>query len=445
MFGPASWAEFYEEVEADLSFNVGGEKLTLSAAQHLLFDKSAEKRAEALAALNNGFKGAFAKYSAQTLYMVSGSKQVEDGERHYEHPMAARNLDNRIPDGAVEALHQAVTEIGGPLCRRYYRMKAALLGMEKLRWSDRLAPLPLADTTIIPFDEALQMVIEAYRSFSPTLARLVAETVAARRIDAPPAKGKSSGAFNCSVVLPGNQPVSFNLLNYFGSNNDVSTMAHELGHAVHGLLASEAQGPLMHNAPIAYAETASIFGEMTTDTFLRKRLLAQGDKQNLLAFLAAKLDRMMGSVVRQISFSNFERLLHGTPAKLSVDELCVNWVNVTCDMYGPEGDVFEYRDMDHLWAYIDHFHRPFYVYGYACGELLTQSLYAKCANTGPDFELRYLEMLRAGGTKDAIALLQPFGLDPTDPEFWANGIKVSMGRMIDEAETLARELGYNVP
>lgn len=445
-FGPDSWAEFYEEVEADLRCKFRGEELTLSETLNILTtDKDPDRRADALKAANDSFRGNFAKFSAQTLYMVSGAKSVEDKERKYPHPMTARNNGNRIPDATVEALHQAVTEVAGPICRRYYRLKAALLGKEKLLWSDRNAPLPIADTSVIPFDEALDMVIDAYRSFSPTLADLISEMRAKRRIDVPPAKGKASGAFNYPAILPGNIPATFNLLNYFGSSGDVSTLAHELGHAGHGMLAGAAQGPLMYRAPIAYAETASIFGEMTTAKFLRARLLQAGDKKNLLAFLADKLDHMMNCVVRQISFSNFERYLHGCGKKLSAEELCDVWMNVTYPFYGADGEIFIYRDMNYLWAYIDHFHRPFYVYGYACGELLTQSLYAKFGDGDPDFEPRYLEMLRAGGTKDAVALLQPFGLDPTDPEFWAGGIRLSMGKMLEEAETLARELGYNVP
>jgi oligoendopeptidase F len=446
-FGPASWDEFFDECEADLRFDHKSEKKNLTEMLDILTNsKDADLRAEVQKAINDGLGGYFAKYSAQTLYMIVGKSAVERRERHYSNPMESRNKENRIPDAVVDALHNAVKNIAGPLARRYYRLKAELLGMKTLRWSDRNAPLPLADTTVVPYDKAISTVLAAYESFSPTLSGIIQGFITSKRIDVPATTGKRGGAFNCSFVLPGNRSQSFTFLNYLGSNHDVTTLAHELGHGVHGILAGEAQGPLMFHPPIAYCETASVFGEMTTFSFLREQLAEKGDKSALLALLTQKIEGMLNTVVRQIGFSNFERRIHGMnaeytawndPTKLSVEELDALWLMTAKELYGEDGEVFTYENASHLWSYVSHFHRPFYVYGYAFGELLTQSLYAQRVRLGGRFEPLYLDLLRSGATKSVFELLQPFGLDPTDETFWGDGIHVSLEAMITEAEKLA--------
>jgi oligoendopeptidase F len=297
----------------------------------------------------------------------------------------------------------------------------------------------------------METVLAAYQCFSPTLAGLVKDFAATHRIDAPVTKGRRSGAFNYSIVLPGNYPSSFVFLNYLGSNHDVMTLAHELGHGVHGILAGEAQGALMAQAPIAYAETASVFGEMTTFTFLKKQLQQSNDVKTLLALVMEKIDGTLNTVVRQIGFSNFERRLHGMdaeyrtwnePEKLSTDALDVIWLATLKELYGNDGEIFTYEHAEHLWTYVSHFHRPFYVYGYAFGELLTQSLYAQQPSLGDRFEPLYLDLLRSGSTKNVVELLAPFGLDPTKKDFWENGINVSLAAMIREAEELAKKLSF---
>ena len=282
-FDSSSWSEFFDEVEADLQFTFRGATLNLTELLHLITEsKDAAERAEGMKCVNDGLGGPFAKYSAQTLYMVVGLKAVEDKERGYAHPMDVRNKSNRIPDAVVDVLHNAVTTLGGSLTRRYYKLKARHLGLPVLRWSDRNAPMPFADTTVVPFDEAADIVTTSYESFSPTLTTIVKSFFTDRRIDAPVVKEKRHGAFNSSHVLPGGKPVSYTLLNYLGSNKDVMTLAHELGHGVHGILAGEAQGPLMYHAPIAYCETASVFGEMTTFSLLEGPAHA-GRRQAFLA------------------------------------------------------------------------------------------------------------------------------------------------------------------
>ena len=450
-FSAGAWSEFFDEAEADLEFDFRGSTKNLTELLHLLTkSKDAQERAEALKSVNEGLGGAFAKYSAQTLYIVAGSKSVEDKERGYAHPMDLRNKSNRIPDSVVDVLHNTVTTIGGPLARRYYKLKARHLGLPVLRWSDRDAPMPFADTTVVPFPEAQEIVTASFQSFSPALATIVKSFFADRRIDAPVVKEKRQGAFNSSQVLPGGKPVSYTLLNYMGSNADVMTLAHELGHGVHGILAGEAQGPLMFHAPIAYCETASVFAEMTTFTFLKDRLIRSGSKKSLLALIMAKIDKVINTVVRQIGFSNFERRLHGMdesytkwtmPRRRSVEELSAIWMSTTRQLYGNEGDIFVYDNFDHLWAYIPHFHSPFYVYGYAFGELLTQSLFAQRGRLESKFETLYLDLLRSGSTKNVVELLAPFDLDPKGEAFWREGIRGSLGALIEEAEEMSRDLG----
>jgi len=450
-FGPHTWGGFFDELESDLEFELGGEKKTLTETLNILSkSKDADERAEAMRMINDTLGGWFGKYSAQTLYMVTGSKNVEQGERKYKHPMEGPNKRNRTPDAVVEALHTAVMDVAGPLARRYYRLKAAHLGLKTLRWSDRNAPLPITDTANVPFDKAMEIVLAAYESFSPTLADIIRESIEAKRIDVPAVKGKEGGAFNNSTVLPGNKPASFTFMNYLGSSRDVMTLAHELGHGVHGILAGQAQGPLMYGYPTAYAETASVFGEMTTFNFLRRQMMADGNQRGFLELLMEKIEDSINKMVRQIAFSNFERRLHGMdasyqrweePKKLSVKELDEIWLQTTKEIYGRGGEVFTYENAEHLWAYIPHFHRPFYVYCYAFGELLTQSIYAKQESMGDKFEPLYLDLLRAGMTKDVVELTSPFGLDPTSATFWADGIRVGLGAMVKEAEALSRSLG----
>lgn len=440
-FGAGSWAGFYEEVEGDLRFEFQGDKKTLTEILNVLSnDPDGDVRAEALKVINDGLSGTFRKYSAQTLNMIVRSKVLSDAERGFIHPMESRNKGSKIPDDVVEALHQAVEKTAAPLAQRYYRLKARLLGRKTLRWSDRNAPMPFVDDTIIPYPEAIEKVLSAYESFSPKLAELVREQIEKKRIYAPAHAGKG-GAFNYSFMLPGRKPISFTSLNYLGSSRDVMILAHELGHGVHGLLAGEAQGPHMFRAPMAYAETASVFGEMTTFNAMRIEVAESGDKKRLLAMTMDKLDDIISTVVRQIGFSNFERLVHGAPGRLSPDELDGLWLQTAKALYGEEGDVFTYENTEHLWCYVNHFHRPFYVYAYAFGELLTQSLYARQEALGDTFEPLYLDMLRSGSTKDVVELLKPFGLDPTDPQFWTHGIEVSLGSLVQEAERLADELG----
>ena len=443
MFGPSSWDRFYDEEEALLTFPFEGKFLDQSQLLNVLeVAQESSRRAEALKVFNEGLQGNFARLSAETLNMIVGLKQVEDRERKYPHPMAARNMDNKIPDDAVAALHEAIATEGARLAARYYTLKGRILGIRPLLWSDRNAPLPLEkNKKLISYPEAIALVLEAYESFSPTLRRIVANMADQKRIDAPRIPGKASGAFNAPLTLPGHTPHCFTLLNYLGTERDVMTLAHELGHGVHGILAGEAQGVLMQQAPIALAETASVFGEMTTFNFLKKRASHEDSPEKLLALMMGKLGDMANTAVRQISFSFFEQEVHASPRRLSVSDFCKIWRRVTEKLLGKDGVVFVYKNHEYLWAYIPHFHTPFYVYGYAFGEILTQSLYAAQDRfKKEEFETLYLDLLRAGSSKGPKELLKPFGLDPTKPDFWKLGL-TPIDTLLGEAEALASKCG----
>lgn len=444
-YGPSEWHDFIEEVEAELRFTLEGEELKLPEILHIISnDPGRERRRQALAAFSRGLsEQRFDRLMARTLNVVLGAKAIEDEERGYASPMSSRNISNRVDDDTVEALHAAVAEDGAKQCRRYYRLLSAHLGVKPLLWSDRNAPLPFSDTRVVPWNECVDTVLSAYESFSPTLRDLVARMIDRKWVDAPPAEGKTGGAFNYAILLPGGEPRAYNFLNYLGSSRDVMTVAHEAGHGAHGILAAEAQGALMFRAPMAYAETASIFGEMTTFRYLLDQ--AESDEQRLDLLMGKSADHV-NTVVRQISFSNFERRIHDArrAGKLTLSSFNEAWTEVTHEFYGRPGELFDYESLENLWSYVSHFLRPFYVYAYAFGELFTQSLFAVQGQFGDEFEGMYLDLLRAGGSKSAVELMEPFGLDPRDPDFWKNGILGSVKTWLDEAEEISARMGVRL-
>ncbi len=445
-YGPSEWSDYADEWEADLRFELDGEPRSLPEILHVInSDADGDKRARALESFSTGMKSQrYDRFMARTLNVVMGAKAVEDTERGYPTPMTSRNRSNWLDDETVETLHTVVAEDGAKQCRRYYRLLSAHLGMSPLRWSDRNAPLPFQDTRTVPWQECVDTVLQAYASFSETLAGLVQTMFDRRWVDAPPDEGKVGGAFNYSVCLPNGEARAYNFLNYMGSTRDVMTVAHELGHGAHGMLSGTAQGPLQFRPGMAYAETASIFGEMTTFEFLLKQ--AETDEQRL-ALLMSKSNDFLNSVVRQISFSNFERAVHAKRrelGKLTVEQFDAEWMKVTHAFYGDDGDIFSYEHAGNLWTYVSHFLRPFYVYAYAFGELFTQSLFAAKGRFAGEFEPMYVDLLRAGSTKDAVALMEPFGLDPRSAEFWRGGISASITRWLDEAEEISRAMGVSV-
>jgi len=441
-FAASEWGDYLDEREAELRFDFDDKSKTLPEMLHIISnDPDSDRRASALGVFSARLsETGYDRLMARALNVVLGAKAVEDKERGYANPMSARNISNHVDDETVEALHAAVAEVGAVQSRRYYRLLSAHLGKAPLRWSDRNAPMPFRDNETVEWSDCVETVLSAYESFSPTLRDLVAKMLDRKWIDAPPYAGKGGGAFNYSILLPSGDARSYNLLNYMGSTRDIMTMAHEAGHGVHGMLAAQAQGALMFRAPMAYAETASIFGEMTTFNYVLER--TSSDEQRL-ALLMEKSSDLINSVVRQISFSNFERCVHNArrEGKLTPADFNKAWLGVTHAFYGDDGELFTYDNVDNLWSYVGHFLRPFYVYAYAFGELFTQSLYARKNDFGDEFETMYLDLLRSGGSKNAVELMEPFGLDPRDPDFWRKGIAASITTWLDEAERVSEGMG----
>jgi oligoendopeptidase F len=435
-FGAAEWDDMMDEMETKLAFPMGAKKLGLSEILHVM--NNSRKGAERLRAMKvlNGVLASsnYAGLRARALNLAIGEKNAVQKERGFKTAMESRNLENNLDAGTVKALHDAVLKYGAPQGKRYYNILGKLLGKKVLSWADRNAPLPFEDRRYIPYRECVDMVSAAYGKFSPRMEEIIRGIVRDSRIDAPVYAGKTSGAYNSTIVTQGGKVQTYTFLNYLGTSRDVMTLAHELGHAVHGILAGEAQGVLQADAPMAYAETASIFGEMLAFEHLIGN--TRGRKARL-ALLMSKAGDWLNSVNRQISFSFFEQRVHEERkrGKLTCADFSRAWLGATKQMYGRDGEAFEYGDMENLWSYVGHFMRPFYVYAYAFGELFTQSLFAAKDSTG-NFEKLYLDMLASGGTKDAAALMRPFGLDPSDPGFWRRGIDVSIKKWLDEAEEL---------
>ncbi|MFZ2619582.1 MAG: M3 family metallopeptidase [Alphaproteobacteria bacterium] len=441
-FGPSEWSDFMDEAEAVATFRLDGKDYKIEEMTKIIgFDKSKARRAKALKVFNDGLKAQrLDKYMARALNATLGAKGLEDRERGYTNPMQARNIGNRVDDATVQALHDAVEHVAAPIAQRFYKLKAKWLGLDTLAWSDRNAPIPISSTAIIGWDKGFGMVKDAFGSFSPTLRKLVEEVEDKGYIDAPVYKGKTGGAFNATFTIPEDNR-TYVFLNHQGTQRCFMTLAHELGHAVHGMLGAEKQGALMWHAPMCYAETASIFAEMVTFEHLLAK--CKTDKEKLALYME-KLGEFMNTVVRQISFSYLEQAMHAkrVEGKLTTEDFSAIWLDVTKRFYGKSGKTFTYDNMGNQWCYVGHFLRPFYVYAYAFGELFTQGLYAVKDQFGPKFEPMYLDLLRAGGTKDAMQLMQPFGLNPKDPQFWVRGIEVSAGKWIKEAEALSKKLNF---
>jgi oligoendopeptidase F len=424
--GHAAWSRLFDETIAGMRVPVGGEELTVSAVLNKLSDRDRTVREAAGKAIGTAF-GDRVKLFALITNTLAKDKEIIDTWRHYPRPGSYRNRANMVEDEVVDALVSAVTSDFPRLSHRYYAMKAKWLGLEKLQHWDRNAPLPEDDDQLIPWDAARTRVLDAYGAFSPELASIGRRFFEAPWIDAKLSPGKSGGAF-AHPTVPSAHP--YLLVNYHGRARDVMTLAHELGHGVHQILAG-AQGHLMAGTPLTLAETASVFGEMLT---FRAMLDAETDKRRRRIMLAAKVEDMLNTVVRQTAFYLFETRLHDErrSGEIMADRIGAIWRGVQTESLGP---VFEFSpEYDVFWAYIPHFiHSPFYVYAYAFGDCLVNALYAVFQSGHPGFQAKYLDMLRAGGTKRHKELLAPFGLDASDPAFWRKGLDVIAG-FIDELE-----------
>ncbi len=424
--GASAWSRLFDETMAQLRVELDGASLTVGDALNKLSDRDRAVRERAARAIGDTFTRNVRLFSLITNTLAK-DKEIGDGLRHYPRPGSARNRGNMVEDEVVDALVTAVTSDYARLSHRYYAMKARWLGLEKLQHWDRNAPLPSDEDSVVGWDEARTRVLRAYTGFEPSLGEVAERFFERSWIDAAPRPGKAGGAF-AHPTVPAAHP--YILMNFHGRTRDVMTLAHELGHGVHQVLAAE-QGYLMSSTPLTLAETASVFGEMLT---FRALLDAETDPARRRRMLAGKVEDMLNTVVRQVAFYRFETLLHDERrgGELLPERIGELWRQVQTESLGP---AFSFTpDYDVFWAYVPHFvHSPFYVYAYAFGDCLVNALYGVFASGHPGFEQKYVEMLRAGGTRRHRELLAPFGLDATDPAFWRKGLDVISG-FIDELE-----------
>ncbi len=418
----------FDETMAALRFRVGDQELSLEPALNMMQDADEATRHRASDAIAATLKENLRVFAFVTNTLAK-DKEISDRWRGFSDVADSRHLSNRVEREVVDALVAAVRDAYPRLSHRYYKLKAKWFGKDALNHWDRNAPLPDAPSKHYAWEEARGVVLGAYAGFSPRMADIARDFFDKRWIDAPTRPGKAPGAF-AHPTTPSAHP--YVLLNYMGKPRDVMTLAHELGHGVHQVLAGH-NGALMAPTPLTLAETASVFGEMLTF----RALLAASAPGQRRALLASKVEDMLNTVVRQIAFYSFERKLHEArrAGELTSERICELWMSVQAESLGPAiklGPGYET-----FWAYIPHFiHSPFYVYAYAFGDCLVNSLYGVYQNASAGFVEKYFAMLAAGGTKHHSELLAPFGLDARDPKFWAIGLSMIEG-MIAELEEMS--------
>jgi oligoendopeptidase F len=426
--GATAWNRLFDETIASLVFTIDGEDLPLEAATNELSEQDRDTREAAAREIARVLRENTSLF-ARVHNTLAKDKEIEDRWRKMPTPQTGRHLSNHVEAEVVEALRNAVVAAYPKLSHRYYALKAKWLGLETMQVWDRNAPLPIEDDKLVDWTAAQEMVLSAYAEFSPEMAEIAKQFFTKSWIDAAVKPGKAPGAFAHPTVTTVHPYV---MLNYLGKPDDVMTLAHELGHGVHQVLAAQ-QGELLSSTPLTLAETASVFGEMLT---FRKLLAAAKTPQERKVLLAGKVESMINTVVRQIAFYDFECKLHAArgEGELTPDQINAIWMSVQGESLGP---VFEFMDgYETFWSYIPHFvHSPFYVYAYAFGDGLVNALYAVYEEGDTEFQAKYFDMLRAGGSKHHTELLAPFGLDASDPKFWDKGLSM-ISAMIDELEAM---------
>jgi oligoendopeptidase F len=424
--GAGAWIRLFDQTMAELRFGVDGDDLTLADTLNLLENPDAERRRTAAKALGRGLGERIGVFTL-IVNTLAKDKEIEDKWRRYPRPISYRNLANRVEDEVVDALVEAIRGAYEELAHRYYRIKAGWFGRDTLDYWDRNAPLPGEDDRGYSWSEARDIVLSSFARFDPRMSEVALRFFEHPWVDAKPRPGKDSGAF-CHPVVPSAHP--YVLMNFYGRPRDVTTLAHELGHGIHQVMAA-GQGTLMAETPLTLAESASVFGEMLVFRGLLDREEDIGRRRRLLA---GKVENMLNTVVRQIAFHQFEQRVHDErrSGELPAERLGELWLAVQRESLGP---VFRFDDeYRNFWSYIPHFvHSPFYVYAYAFGDCLVNSLYQVHSQGHAGFQEKYFEMLRAGGTLRHRDLLEPFGLDASDPSFWRRGLDVIVG-FIDELE-----------
>ncbi len=423
-----AWERLFDETIAGLTFTVDGEDLNIEGTLNLLTEQDRTKREAAARELAEVFQSNI-KTFARVHNTQAKEKEIVDRWRNMPTAQTGRHLSNDVEPEVVEALREAVVAAYPKLSHRYYELKRKWLGLDVMQVWDRNAPLPMEDTRIVGWDEAEKTVMSAYDAFDPRMGEIAAPFFSKGWIDAAVKPGKAPGAFAHPTVTDVHPYV---MLNYLGKPRDVMTLAHELGHGVHQVLAAD-QGEMLSSTPLTLAETASVFGEMLT---FRKMLDQAESQERRKVLLAGKVEDMINTVVRQIAFYDFECKLHAArrEGELTPDDINALWMSVQAESLGP---AFEFMEgYETFWAYIPHFvHSPFYVYAYAFGDGLVNALYSVYESGSEGFEDKYFEMLRAGGSKHHKELLAPFGLDASDPKFWDKGLSMISG-FIDELEAM---------
>jgi oligoendopeptidase F len=426
--GHGAWNRLFDETIAALRFTIDGQELTLEPVLNLFQDPDPALREKASGAIAATLKANLRVFGLIS-NVLAKDKAISDQWRGFTDVAQSRHLSNRVEPEVVEAMVAAVRAAYPRLSHRYYKLKARWFGKDKLKHWDRNAPLPDAPQKAYDWEQARAAVLGAYGGFSPRMADIAAKFFDNNWIDAPVRPGKAPGAF-AHPTSPSVHP--YVLLNYQGKPRDVMTLAHELGHGVHQVLAAP-NGPLMAPTPLTLAETASVFGEMLTFRALLAEAATPREKR---AMLASKVEDMLNTVVRQIAFYVFERKLHEERkhGELTAVQICDLWMSVQAESLGPAIELG--AGYETFWAYIPHFiHSPFYVYAYAFGDCLVNSLYGVYQKAEPGFVEKYFALLSAGGSKHYSELLAPFGLDARDPAFWDIGLSMIEG-LIDELESL---------
>lgn len=426
--GAAAWNRLFDETMARLSFDVDGETLPLEATLTLLSDANRARREAAAEALVAVFQDNLPIF-VRIMNTLVKEHEIEGRWRKMPSADAGRHLANQVEPEVVDALRTAVIAAYPKLSHRYYAMKAKWLGLDKMQHWDRNAPLPGEPDRKVSWQEAKDTVMSAYADFSPKMAEIAEPFFTKGWIDAPVKPGKAPGAFAHPTVTDVHPYV---MLNYMGKTRDVMTLAHELGHGVHQVLAA-GQGELLSSTPLTLAETASVFGEMLT---FKRLLRAETEPKKRKALLAGKVEDMLNTVVRQIAFYEFERRIHAArvEGELTADDICAIWMSVQVESLG---EAFDFKEgYETFWCYVGHFiHSPFYVYAYAFGDGLVNALYAVYEENPDGFQDKYFDLLSAGGSKRHKELLAPFGLDASDPNFWDKGLSL-ISSMIDELEAM---------
>ena len=423
----SAWIRLFDDTIAALRFPFKNKLLSSAEILNFLSDNKSSTRKAAAKSVGKTL-GKNINLFATITNTLAKDKSINDEWRKLPNPVSARNLSNVVEDKVVDALSNTVSDSYKKLSHRYYAIKAKWFGLKKLKYWDRNAPLPFQSKKQYTWDSARKIVTKAYTDFNPSIGKIVEIFFEKSWIHAPVMTGKSPGAFSASTV-PSAHP--YILLNFQGKSRDVATLAHELGHGVHQYLSANKQGHFNSSTPLTLAETASVFGEMLTFKSLLKNEKNLKEKK---ALLANKVEDMLNTVVRQIAFYQFEKEVHlqRKKSELSTEEICSIWIQVQKESLGPSIEFEE--EYKYYWSYIPHFiHSPFYVYAYAFGDCLVNSLYGVYEEGLSNFDKKYITLLESGGSKDYKNLLKPFHLNPSNADFWKKGIKV-IENFIDDLE-----------